>query len=780
MLEKAKNIIHPIYYFFPVQLLILHFKKNQVLLIFWLILFLTITGRFGDNLGVPYLFLDPEYQNEVSFASMFIMGLAFGVFTTTFYITTYILDSHRFNFLGTIKNPFTRYSLNNSILPLAFTIVYINNLIHFQSEKGLEGSSEIFVQICGFLVGFSSMLLVIFTYFRKTNKDLFQTLAKNVDRKLKEKKINVVQVIQKIDNAKKRRNYRIHGYLSSLWGYKKVDDNVTYDRLALSKVFDQHHINAVTVEVLIFVAIMVIGLFRDYPVFQIPAAASGMLLFSFFIMFTGAFSYWLRGWAMSGIILVIIGYNYLVKNEWINSNYEAFGLNYKTEKVEYSLDKIHELNSDKNFISDVDSTTAILNRWRSKFPSDKPPKIVFICTSGGGQRAAVWTTKTLQHIDKEIGGDLMDRTMLITGASGGLIGASYYRELYYRHQLGELDSLYSNKHIDNISKDILNPMIFSLVVSDIFLRFQKHHVGEYSYYKGRGYAFERQLNLNTNFILDRKVVDYKQPESESKIPMIIMAPTIINDARKLYISPQNISYMNRPKPGLHRTLIKRDKGVEFNRLFIKQDAANLEFTSALRMSATFPYVTPNVVLPSEPKLEVMDAGLSDNFGVGDAVRFIQTFKTWINENTDGAVIIMIRDSDKDPFIKKNVKQSMVNKLINPVGSIYSNWDYMQDFHNDNALEYTYSALNGKLEVVPFEYIPKPKGWKDFNLAKIDYQKFEEEFNKERASLSWHLTNLEKESIKRTILEKNNINALNRLKELLSVEIIKENQIVPNP
>lgn len=780
MLEKIKNITHSIYYFFPVQLLILHFKKNQVLLVFWLILFLVISGKFGDNLGVPYLFLDPEYQNHVSFASMLIMGISFGVFTTTFYITTYILDSHRFNFLGTIKNPFAKYSLNNSILPLAFIVLYIANVIEFQSEKGLESTSDIAIQIMGFLTGFSSFLLIIFTYFRRTNRDLFKALAKNVDRKLKEKKINVVQVIQKIDNAKKRRNYRIHSYLDSLWRYKLVDDNVTYDKSMLSKVFDQHHINAVTVEILIFFSIMIIGMFKDNPTFQIPAAASGMLLFSFFIMFTGAFSYWLRGWAISGMVIVVICYNYLVKNEIINSNYEAFGLNYNTTKVDYSLETIHQLNSDKNYLRDIDSTKVILENWRAKFPANKPPKIVFICTSGGGQRAAVWTTQTLQHIDKEIGGDLMDRTMLITGASGGLIGASYFRELYYRKKLGQLDSIHSTVHIDNISKDILNPMIFSLVVSDIFLRFQKHTVGEYEYYKGRGYAFERQLNLNTNFVLDRKVEDYKEPEKNSEIPMIIMAPTIINDARKLFISPQRISYMNRPGPGLHKTLIQRDKGVEFNRLFEEQDAKNLEFTSALRMNATFPYVTPNVVLPSSPKIEVMDAGLSDNFGVGDAIRFIQTFKTWINENTDGAVIIMIRDSDKDPFIKKNVKQSMVNKLINPVGSIYSNWDYMQDFHNDNALEYTFSALKGKLDVIPFQYIPKPKGWTDFNLAKIDYEKFEEEFNKERASLSWHLTNLEKESIKRTILEDNNVAALNRLKKLLSIDPIPEKSDNPTP
>ena len=56
------------------------------------------------------------------------------------------------------------------------------------------------------------------------------------------------------------------------------------------------------------------------------------------------------------------------------------------------------------------------------------------------------------------------------------------------------------------------------------------------------------------------------------------------------------------------------------------------------MSASFPYITPNVNLPSEPSLEIMDAGLADNFGVSDAVLFLYNFKDWISENTSGVIV----------------------------------------------------------------------------------------------------------------------------------------------
>ena len=64
------------------------------------------------------------------------------------------------------------------------------------------------------------------------------------------------------------------------------------------------------------------------------------------------------------------------------------------------------------------------------------------------------------------------------------------------------------------------------------------------------------------------------------------------------------------------------------------------------MTATFPYITPNTSLPSEPSIQIMDAGISDNFGLSDAVRFVYAYKDWIDENTSGIVFLSIRDSPK--------------------------------------------------------------------------------------------------------------------------------------
>ncbi|MFX6808040.1 hypothetical protein ABTH26_20245, partial [Acinetobacter baumannii] len=76
---------------------------------------------------------------------------------------------------------------------------------------------------------------------------------------------------------------------------------------------------------------------------------------------------------------------------------------------------------------------------------------------------------------------------------------------------------------------------------------------------------------------------------------------------------------------------------------------NIKVLSALRMNATFPYVLPNVWLPTKPIIDVMDAGLRDNFGLETTFRFLETFKDWFKQNTSKVVLIQIRDRSEDDW-----------------------------------------------------------------------------------------------------------------------------------
>ena len=66
--RRIKNrFLIRVIYFFPIQLLLLHFKRNHILLFFWLLLFLYVTGNFGSGFGVDTLFLAPAYLGKIGF-----------------------------------------------------------------------------------------------------------------------------------------------------------------------------------------------------------------------------------------------------------------------------------------------------------------------------------------------------------------------------------------------------------------------------------------------------------------------------------------------------------------------------------------------------------------------------------------------------------------------------------------------------------------------------------------------------------------------------------------
>lgn len=711
----------------------------------WFILFLIITGNFGRYLGIPFLFLDPEYLYKVSFSSFLIMGFVIAGFSIAFQITTYITDAARFSFLGALPKPFLRFSINNYTIPAIFLIVYIFQIIKFQILYEFASKSEIAVYVAGVFAGYLAMLVSMFFYFRLTNKDIFKFVAESFDEKLKTKiRITRAKVMAKMNIARKQ-EIRVDNYLDSNLKFRPTPKEHGYHYDTITKVFDQNHLNLVIIELLIFLLLLLMGVLRDYAILQLPAAASFILLLTIIVMFIGAFSYWFHGWAVTIVIGMFILTNFLVQQEIFVGRYKAFGLNYNSD-VEYSTQKIQDLNSEDIIKADKKNTLIMLENWRQKFPADKLPKAVFVCTSGGGQRASLWSMRVLQEATRVTQGSFFNNNILITGASGGIIGASYFRELQLQKANGvpidPLDPIY----LEDISKDNLNPIIFSFLVNDLFVKFQNFEYGGFKYSKDRGYSFEEQINRNTNGLLDKPLQDYRLPELNAQVPMIILGPTIINDGRKLFISPMNVSYMNIIEKNLeHRST---PESIDFLRYFENQRSNDLRFLSALRMNATFPYITPNITLPSNPAMEIMDAGISDNFGISDALRFIFAFKDWLAENTSGIIIVSIRDSESNRPVPSLASKSLMNKFSKPISSIYSNFENLQEITNSNKITIAKTWYEGELNRINIEYIPQ-----SFSGDEEDV---------ERASLSWRLTTREKEDIKRSIDSPSNQKALEYL------------------
>ncbi|MBI3502543.1 MAG: patatin-like phospholipase family protein [Bacteroidetes bacterium] len=745
-----------IIFFFPFQLVFLHVKKNLLLLSIWGLLFGFVTQSLAARYGVPYLFLNPEYLDAVNPLSYFIIGFACGGFVMAFNIASYILNSYRFPFLATLSNPFTKYCINNFIIPCSFVLVYVINIISFLSSEQIYSSSEIFSMVLGFLLGFVVFVFLGLFYFFQTNKDIHRMFG--VKPPSEEKTMRLLQQQQRKGDSwkniyliKESRDWYVETYLAHPFKIRLVRAVRHYKREMLRNVFSQNHRNAAIFSFVTILSLFVLGFFREVHALMIPAGASIFLLLTMFIMLPVPLYSVFKGWAPVVLLVSIVALNFLYRMDFFNNINKVYGMNYGVKPSSYDNKTLNDFASEKDTAdADFKAMLEILNKWRLKnlkttLEKNEKPKFVIVCTSGGGLRSSLWTFQALQYADSLLKGELLKHTALITGSSGGMIGAAYLRELYWQNQAGKVKDLYRPSYRTNISKDILNAVAFSIGTSDWFVSMQSVKYGKNKYNKDRGYIFERRLDENLgNVFSNRRLNDYKPAEAEAKIPMMIFSPTMVNDGRKLVISSQPVSFLIQTSKSDKLNHVPLNDAIEFSRFFRKQNSDSILFTSVLRMSSTFPYITPIVSLPSKPAIEIMDSGMRDNYGIEVALKFLYVFRNWIATNTSGVVIIQIRDRHKEFQIEENPPPTMLTALTRPLGSFYGNLFTMQDLSQNQQVEFISSWFDGKTDVLDFQLqneIP------------------------DKISLSWHLTNHEKNKVLNSINLPENRKSIERLREL---------------
>jgi len=268
MLRRLYDLGPRIAYSFPIQLLLNNLKRNIVMVFCWVILFAMVTGSFGKYLGIPYLFLDPEYLNKVDFRSFFIMGLVTAGFVTSFHISCYIIDGHRFSFVGTLPRPFSKFALNNSLIPTLFLITYIYEIVRFQINNEYTTGEGLAWNLTGLISGYTLMTLVFFLYFRLTNKDIFKYVICRIDEKIKQNvKLTRASAMKKLDIARKKQE-RVQTYLDFNGKLKPVEENRFYDKATILQVFDQNHFNLVVIEIFIFCCVVILGYSKTFLSFN--------------------------------------------------------------------------------------------------------------------------------------------------------------------------------------------------------------------------------------------------------------------------------------------------------------------------------------------------------------------------------------------------------------------------------------------------------------------------------------------------------------------------------
>lgn len=731
-------------YSFPIQLVFLHIRKYQVLLLFWFVLFATVNGSFMKTFGADSLYLAPEYLGNVNSLSLAIVGASIAMFIMSWNISTFILFSRHFRFLAATTNPFLKYCINNSIIPGIFLVFYFIKSYQYAHFKELISTTEILFLFGGFAAGLMVLLAVSLLYFFRADRSIMRRMMPVIS--------NPQSYITHLGNIKEVYHgaplMKVDWYFESPLKLRPVRDVSHYTDAFVESIFKRHHFAAILSVFAAFVFLVLIGFFLDSSFFQLPAAASITIFFSILIGVAGAITYFLQSWSIPYLLALVLLLNLFYKFDLIDPRNKAYGLNYwnKEERPSYTREGLLALCSKENMEADKQNMISILNTWKKKQGSDKP-LLVLINTSGGGHRSATFTMSVLQHLDSITKGGIMKSTFLINGASGGMIGAAYFRELYLRRQQGQPINLQDKKYVDDIAGDLLNPLFTSFFARDLISPAQKFSVGQYRYVKDRGYAFEQKLNSNTRGFLDKQLKDYVADEKSANIPMMFFNSVVTRDSRKMIISTQPVRFMMQaPLDTANLPYIDPD-AVDFLTFFAKQDPYNIRMLTAMRMNATFPIVLPNVWLPSEPVIDVMDAGLRDNYGQETSLRFLFSFDEWIRENTSGVLVIQIRDRTAGGWEAPYLSDDMSDHVTKPFLLLQHNWFKMMEYFQNDMLNY-YATRNGS------------------PVYKIAFQ-YATDNEENKAALNFHLTKREEKDIMISIHSQSNQQSFRQTLQLLN-------------
>jgi hypothetical protein len=285
----------------------------------------------------------------------------------------------------------------------------------------------------------------------------------------------------------------------------------------------------------------------------------------------------------------------------------------------------------------------------------------------------------------------------------------------------------------------------AITTRDIFFKYKKFDYNGQQYLKDRGHAFELQLHRNTDFVLEKTLGDYEQDEREAKIPVMVFSPTLINDGRRLLISSVETGFYQSAFKNKVADYYGSVEDMEYKILMRDFGYQNTRFSSVMRMSATFPYILPMVILPGNLFYHVMDAGIRDNMGTKTTLKFLNAFEDWIERNTSGILIVRIRDVMRHNSIIGENTYGISEKLFLPLGNMLKNFIYVQDYEQDDQLSLATRNYNVPVHVVSFDLRAK----------------FEDQI-----ALSFRLTNYEKKMVREMLKAERNQKAFYNVQRIL--------------
>jgi hypothetical protein len=338
-------------------------------------------------------------------------------------------------------------------------------------------------------------------------------------------------------------------------------------------------------------------------------------------------------------------------------------------------------------------------------------RVIVVAANGGGIQAAAWTARVLTGLDQDLGPEFSRSVRLISAVSGGSAGAMYFIDAYGHADgfAGVLERAMGSS-LDEVAWGLVYPDFWRLVFPPL-VRLVTGRMG-------RGQALEQSWE-GRDAGLAEKLSAWREDVRRGERPAVVFNATLAEMGFRLLFSTAPLD----PCQGLKESHTAR---LNFEELYPDHD---LSVSTAVRLSATFPYVSPAAradVPGTQP--HVVDGGYYDNFGMSTLVEWLDAALEQAGHQVKHVLIVQIRGARVREATaaraKKVSSRGWFYQAFAPIATMLSVRGAAQVSHNE--------AEYGLLQ----------RTWK----GKVDLHSVVLEFPGEHPPTSWHLTAAQKKAI----------------------------------
>ncbi len=274
----------------------------------------------------------------------------------------------------------------------------------------------------------------------------------------------------------------------------------------------------------------------------------------------------------------------------------------------------------------------------------EPPVLVAVTAVGGGITTAVWTDWVLARLGEEVGPDLIGSIALISGVSGGSVGALHFLDELTAGDLPLQERL--DRAADLAAQPSLAEAVWGLVYPDLWRGipggwFRAKDADD------RGEALELAWRRKLHRPRAR-LSDWRAGVAAGRIPAVVFNTTINETGGRLLLTPLDL-----PRSGgrsgdcrkIPQLCLTDWRAHNFFQLYPERD---VEVATAARLSAAFPYVSPiprpRLGSEDERAFHLADGGYYDNYGVTTLVDWLDDAQpVFAKRGGRKILVVQIRD-----------------------------------------------------------------------------------------------------------------------------------------